>query len=174
MLTEISLVENKYLKDCVRQIAKAKITKDVVAVYLISQKYKIDLLALLALYEVYGKDLFLFFYILGSGNSNACYVGKNLEDLELSNHIKELPKESNLKLIFSKAKKVSDALRRNSDRELSSATLPIYNAIKEKCVYSKETGEHYLNFYSEIFKEPKKETKKKVKNTEKKDKSNVL
>lgn len=125
-------------------IAKAKINRDVIVLYMIAKKYKLDLLSLLALYEIYDKDVFLFFYIL-SGSLNSEFMGKSLAELELGSSLAELPKESNLKLMFTKAQKVSDALRRNSDVGLTSVTLPYYNALKPHCEGSHDK---YINFFS--------------------------
>ena len=42
-------------------VARTKINKDVIVLYMLAKKYKLDLLSLLALYEIYDKDVFLFF-----------------------------------------------------------------------------------------------------------------
>ena len=38
-------------------LARAKVNRDVVVLFMLSQKYKLDLLSLLALYEIYDKDM---------------------------------------------------------------------------------------------------------------------
>lgn len=137
-------------------IASAQLTRDTVALYMIADKYKLNFLSLLALYEIYERDVFIFFYILSS-SAEDCFVGMNLEEIELKDKI-ELPKESNLKLILSKAKKVSDALRRNSSLGLTSATLPWFNSLKPYCKKSELDPAHIqVDFYSFLQDKTKKE-----------------
>ena len=134
---------------------------------MLAKKYKLDLLSLLTLYEIYDKDVFLFFYIL-SGNSEKIFMGKSLSDIDFGDSIPELPKETNLKLMFTKAKKVSDALRRNTQEGLTSVTLPWYNALKKYCMNSEASGESYINFYTALKEEPiKKETRASKKESKK-------
>lgn len=130
-------------------IANTKLSRDVIALYMIADKYKLNFLSLLALYEIYERDVFVFFYILSEGNDESI-IGLSPEKIELKdvNNL-ELPKESNLKLILSKAKKVSDALRRNTDYGLTSATLPWYEALKPYCTRNaKNPSDVSVNFYS--------------------------
>lgn len=141
-----------------KHIAHTQVTPDVIVLYMLSKKYKLNLLSLITLYEIYGKDLFLFFYVL-SGNPDSSFISKSVKDIELGSNI-ELPKESNLKLMFTKAKKVSDALRRNSEFGLTTATLPWYHALKQHYV-RKDTG--IINFYTLVEKESSENPKKKDK-----------
>lgn len=134
--------------ECLRPyIAKTKINRDVIVLYMLSKKYKIDLLSLIVLYEIFGKDVFLFFYVLSTTNSDVDIVGKTLEELELGDSLINFPKESNLKLMFTKAQKISDALRRNTSVGLTSITLPWYEQLQEFCVRD-ANNETYLDFYS--------------------------
>lgn len=157
-------METESIDRKILHVARTKINKDVIVLYMLSKKYKIDLLSLLVLYEIYGKDTFLFFYIL-SNNSDSPIMGRTDADIEFGESISELPKETNLRLMFTKAKKVSDALRRESEFGLTTVTLPWYNELKQYCMKSPASGESYINFYN-AYKElivPKKTLKKKQK-----------
>lgn len=160
-----------------KQIAKTKVNADVVALYMLSKKYKLNLLSLLALYEIYGKDIFLFFYVMSSG-PNSCIVGKSPEELEFKDKLPEMPKESTLKLLFVKAKKVADSLRRNSPIGLNQATYPWFELMKSCCTKAHKLTPCYINFYAlpqeqEVKTSSKKATKKakEPKKTEKNSKS---
>lgn len=135
-------MEAEFLK---KHIARTSVNRDVIVLYMISKKYKLNLLSLITLYEIYGKDVFLFFYIL-SDPSKPDLVGKTTEELDLGPKMIDFPKESNLKLMFTKAKKVADALRRNSNFGLTSVTLPWYNQLHELCI--RESNDVYLDFYN--------------------------
>lgn len=156
-------METKNLESELKKIAKTRVNQDVIVLYMMSKKYKIDLLSLLILYEVYEKDIFLFFYIM-SGKSGDTLLGKSTSDINLDDELLEFPKESNLKLMFSKAKKISDALRRNSSFGLTSVTLPWYESLKEHCEKSLSSGENYIDFYT-ILEKDKEEEKAKTKPT---------
>ena len=142
-------------------VARTKINKDVIVLYMLAKKYKLDLLSLLALYEIYDKDVFLFFYIL-SGSQDFALMEKDVDDINFGDSLLELPKETNLRLMFTKAKKVSDALRRNSERGLTTVTLPWYNVLKKYCMKSEISGENYINFYTALKEEPVTKDIKKV------------
>lgn len=144
-------------------LARTKVNRDVIVLFMLAKKYKLDLLSLLALYEIYERDVFVFFYIL-SGAQDSSIMGKSVEELNFGDKLHEIPKESNLKLMFTKAKKVADALRRNSDYGLTSVTLPWYNMLSEFCEKT-DSGENYINFYYQIkeMKESKKESRRKSK-----------
>ena len=165
-------METKCIEQKIYQIARTRINQDVIVLYMLAKKYKLDLLSLLTLYEIYDKDVFLFFYIL-SGNSEKIFMGKSLDDINFGESFPDLPKETNLRLMFTKAKKVSDALRRNTQEGLTSVTLPWYNALKKYCMNS-ASGESYINFYTALQEEPiKKETRSSRKDSKKKEKVGV-
>lgn len=128
-----------------KNIASVTVNRDVITLLMISKKYNIDLLSMIALYEIFDRDVFLFFYIMGD-SSNDSLIGKNLDELELSDSLKEFPKESTLKLMFSKSKKVADALRRHNAKGLTSAMLPWYELL-DKYVYTDSSGNKCLNFF---------------------------
>lgn len=128
-----------------KNIASVTINRDVVTLVMLSKKYNLDLLSLVALYEIFDKDVFLFFCILGD-KSDGSLIGKNLDELEFGDSLGEFPKESTLKLMFSKSKKVSDALRRHNAKGLTSAMMPWYELL-EKYVYTDSSGNKCLNFF---------------------------
>ena len=141
-------------------IATTQLTRDAIALYMIADKYKISFLSLLALYEIYERDVFIFFYIMSRSKEDS-FIGLSPEDIEFSKEEIEFPKESNLKLILSKAKKIADALRRHSSDGLTSSTLPWYNSLEPYCVRSKENpSEITVDFYA--FQGRKKQSKKEM------------
>lgn len=149
-------------------VAEAEVNSDVIALYMLSKRYHLDLVSLLALYEVYGKDIFLFFCIM-CGDKGCSIIGKSSEELDLSKSHFDPIGETSLKLIVTKAKKISDALRRNDPEGLTNASKPVYEYLKKYCVYDPKTRANYLNFYTliEIDETPEPKAVKKVKNAPK-------
>lgn len=137
-----NLEKSKY-----KHIAQTAVSTDTVALYMLAQKYKKNFLSLLALYEVYGKDVFLFFYIM-SAPAEECFIGKNVEDLHLE-EFKDFPKDSNLKLIFSRAKKISTALRKGTGKELNTTNLAMYQELESLCKVTADKSV-VLDFFTKI------------------------
>ena len=132
-----------------KKVARALICRDVIALYMLAQKYKRSWLSLLSLYEIYGRDVFLFFYVM-SGSTDSYFMGRDVEHIDLEKPLVDLPTESNLRLILNRAKKIADALRRNSDFGLTSTNLGLYNALADLCYDDPVTGERFINFYSQV------------------------
>lgn len=132
-----------------KKVARALISRDIIALYLLAQKYKRSWLSLLTLYEIYGRDVFLFFYVM-SGSADSYFMGRDAEHLDLEKPLCALPTDANLKLIFTRARKISDALRRNNDFGLTSTNLTVYKSLSDLCYTDETTGERFINFYSQI------------------------
>ena len=130
----------------IKRIASAQVTSDVVALYMLAARYKKSFLSFLALYELYGRDVFVFFYILGAG-SEEVFMGKTAEEIMLPKDLKDIPTDASLKLLKSRAKKISDALRRNSSEDLIGSNLAVFETLNSLCVREKNAA--WLNFYAE-------------------------
>jgi hypothetical protein len=128
-----------------KSIATAELTADVVSLYMLAHKYKRNLMSLLALYELYGRDIFAFFYVMGAPNDE-CFIGKTAEELIFPKELSNLPTDASLKLVKTRAKKVADALRRRDAAELSGVNKQLYDELDRIC--KRPTGRTpVLNFY---------------------------